>query len=220
MRVLAQRVEFDDWVPVGVEEVEANALRVIRSTENTSVIAGPGAGKTELLAQRAAFLLQTGLSPLPRRILAISFKRDAASNLRERIRTRCSRQHADRFDSMTFDAFAKGLLDRFGQTLPDRWRPSPDYRMIFPNDGDYRDFLSRSLGKPPKSVGSSGDINAISVKQFERRYLFGSVLPVDGWRQPSPGEWAAERYWQTSLHGENTSCLSFPMIGRLVELTG
>ena len=75
MPVLARRVRPEQWTPIGVEALEANAMTVVQSTDNRSVIAGPGAGKTELLAQRAAFLLQTGTSPPPRRILAISFKR-------------------------------------------------------------------------------------------------------------------------------------------------
>jgi hypothetical protein len=53
MAVLARRVRPDNWRPIGVDELEANALNVVRSTNNRSVIAGPGAGKTELLAQRA-----------------------------------------------------------------------------------------------------------------------------------------------------------------------
>ena len=215
MGVLARRVRPKDWTPIGVEELEANAMSVVRSTESRSVIAGPGAGKTELLAQRAAYLLQTGLSPAPQRILAISFKRNAASNLGARVRKRCHRQHAGRFDSMTFDAFAKGLLDRFGQVLPDRWRPSPDYQIMFPNDRNYRDFLQQTLGEPPESVGSYDDIMTLTVKRFERHYLFGSTLPVDGWPEPSPGEWAADQYWQSSLRGGKNSYLSFPMIGRL-----
>ena len=218
MSVLARRVQPEDWTPIGVDELEANAMTVVRSTENRSVIAGPGSGKTELLAQRAAYLLQTGTSPAPQRILAISFKRDAASNLGARVRKRCHRQHAGRFDSMTFDAFAKGLLDRFGQALPERWRPSPDYEIMFPTDRGYRDFLQQSLGAPPKSVGTYADIMALTVKRFERRHLFGSPLPVDGWSEPSPGEWAADQYWQSSLHGGKKSHLSFPMIGRLAEL--
>ena len=112
MAVLARRVRPDQWTPVDVEELEANATVVVRSVDNRSVTAGPGAGKTELLAQRASYLLQTGVSPAPRRILAISFKRDAAVNLAARVRKRCHRTHAGRFDSMTFDAFAKGLVDR------------------------------------------------------------------------------------------------------------
>ena len=134
MAVLARRVRPDDWKPIGVDALEANAIKVVRSTDNRSVIAGPGAGKTELLAQRAAYLLQTGIAPPPRRILAISFKRDAATNLAARVRQRCHRSHAGRLDSMTFDAFAKSLVDRFGQALPERWRPRPDYELMFPND--------------------------------------------------------------------------------------
>ena len=119
---------------------------------------------------------------------------------------------------MTFDAFAKGLIDRFGQSLPGRWRPSPDYEVMFPTDRGYRDYLQQSLGAPPRSVGTYTDIMALTVKQFERRYLFGSQLPVDGWAIPSPGQWAAEQYWESSLRGGKKSYLSFPMIGRLTEL--
>lgn len=218
MAVLSQRVRPDDWKPVGVDALEANALKVVRSTDNRSVIAGPGAGKTELLAQRAAYLLQTGIAPAPRRILAISFKRDAATNLAARVRQRCHRNHAERFDSMTFDAFAKGLIDRLGQALPDRWRPRPDYEIIFPNEWDYRDFLYQQVGTPPASVGTYADLQGIAVKTFERRHLVGSPLPLDGWSNPTVGQWAADRFWQTSLHEGKKSVLSFPMIGRLAEL--
>ncbi|MFZ5703921.1 ATP-dependent helicase [Nitrobacter sp.] len=218
MAVLSRRVRPDDWKPVGVDALEANALKVVRSADNRSVIAGPGAGKTELLAQRAAYLLQTGTAPAPQRILAISFKRDAATNLSRRVRQRCHRNHAGRFDSMTFDAFAKGLIDRFGQALPERWRPCPDYEITFPNDRDYRNFLYQSVGTPPASVGSYADLQAIAVKTFERRLLVGLPLPVDGWSNATPGQWAADRFWQMSLHEGKKSFLSFPMIGRLAEL--
>lgn len=217
MTALSKRVRPDEWTPVGVGALEANAFAVVRSEDNRSVIAGPGAGKTELLAQRAAYLLQTGAAPSPRRILAISFKRDAAINLAARVRERCHRDHAARFDSLTFDAFAKGLLDRFGQALPPRWRPAPDYAVMFPNERDYRDFLDRQVGAPPASVGSHGDIRAISLKAFERYHLVGSPLPLDGWPNPTPAQWAADRFWQASLH-QGKSTLSFPMIGRLTEL--
>ena len=97
---------------------------------HTLVFAGPGAGKTELLAQRACFLLQTSTCPPPYRILAISFKREAAENLRARVILRCGRELAARFDSMTFDAFGKDLVDRFRLALPPDLRPSPDYEII------------------------------------------------------------------------------------------
>ena len=218
MAVLARRVRPDQWTPVDVEELEANAMVVVRSVDNRSVIAGPGAGKTELLAQRAAYLLQTGVSPAPRRILAISFKRDAAVNLAARVRKRCHRTHAGRFDSMTFDAFAKGLVDRFGQALPDRWRPRADYDIMFPNDAIYRGFLYQQLPAPPKTVGTYADIQALTVKAFERNHLLGARLPIDGWPGPTPGQWAADRFWQGALHEGKKTFLSFPMIGRLAEL--
>lgn len=218
MTIMSRRIHPEDWKPVGVNELEANGMQIVFSTDNRSVIAGPGAGKTELLAQRAAYLLQTDTSPAPRRILAISFKRDSAKNLAERIQRRCHRDHAKRFDSMTFDAFAKGLIDRFGQALPERWRPNPDYEITFPKDREYREFLTRGAGPPPASVGSHADIRAIPVKSFERRHVVGSPLPVNGWAQPTHTEWAADRFWQVSLHEGRTSLLSFPMIGRLAEL--
>jgi superfamily I DNA/RNA helicase len=89
---------------------------------------------------------------------------------------------------------------------------------MFPTDRGYRDYLQQSLGAPPRSVGTYADIMALSVKHFERRHLFGSPLTIDGWSEPSPGQWAAQQYWESSLRGGKKSHLSFPMIGRLAEL--
>lgn len=97
----------DEWIPADGFVLEPNALDTVKSEQNTLVIAGPGAGKTELLAQRACFLLETNQCPYPKKILAISFKRDAAYNLKERVLKRCGSDLAVRFESMTFDAFAK-----------------------------------------------------------------------------------------------------------------
>jgi superfamily I DNA/RNA helicase len=82
------------WVPIGIEGLEDSALSAVRAVGNTLVTAGPGAGKTELLGQRGVFLMQTGLCPHPRRVLAISFRRDAARNLRERFERRCTNEQA------------------------------------------------------------------------------------------------------------------------------
>jgi superfamily I DNA/RNA helicase len=96
-------------------------------TGNAVVTAGPGAGKTELLAQRADFLLRTGVCRYPRRILAICFKVDAAANLRNRVRARSGDQYAARLDSLTFHAFAKRLVDNFRPALTDDRALSADY---------------------------------------------------------------------------------------------
>ena len=86
-------------------------------TRSLALTAGPGAGKTEMLAQRADFLLRTGACRYPRRILAISFKVDSSRNLKERVRRRCGLTLASRFDSHTFHAFAKRIIDRFRVVL-------------------------------------------------------------------------------------------------------
>ncbi|WP_313295056.1 ATP-dependent helicase [Pseudomonas sp.] len=218
MAVSSRRVRPEDWKPIGVKSLEANALKVVRTRKNRSVIAGPGAGKTELLAQRAAFLLQTEMAPTPRRILAISFKRDAASNLAARVRQRCHTKHASRFDSMTFDAFAKSLLDRFGQALPERWRPRPDYEITTYYDRDYKNFLDQIAGSPPAEIGTKASLRTIGPKTFERSHLLGAPIPIEGWPEPDVAQWAMTRFWQYSLHEGKKSVLTFPMIGRLVEL--
>jgi ATP-dependent DNA helicase UvrD/PcrA len=110
------------WQPAGIESLESPAEQVVRSSINTLIVAGPGAGKTEILAQRVCFLLQTRLCAYPHRILAISFKRDAARNLADRVLLRCGSEVARRFDSFTFDSFAKRLLDHCISGLPSRLR--------------------------------------------------------------------------------------------------
>lgn len=215
MTLLRRRIDPKDWRPVDVEELEANALDVVRSTDNRSVIAGPGSGKTELLAQRACYLLQCGYSPSPQRILAISFKRDAAFNLAARVRARTHPDLSHRFDSYTFDAFSKGLLDRFGQALPTEWRPTPNYEIGNATFAIVQNTLESLT--PPASVGTKRDIIAIAVKTFEKRHLVATSIPVSPSAKPSVGEWAAAEVWKRWLHDGPHSFLTFPMIGRLAE---
>lgn len=118
----------EEWRPAADMELEPNAHTAATTTErNLVVTAGPGAGKTELLAQRADFLLRTGQCRYPRRILAISFKVDAAKNLKDRVRRRCPPQLAARLDSYTFHAFAKRLIDAFRPVLTGVDALDPDY---------------------------------------------------------------------------------------------
>ncbi|MFW6865874.1 UvrD-helicase domain-containing protein [Nocardioides sp. CPCC 206347] len=120
----------ESWKPADGITLETNALLAVREQDSDVVVsAGPGAGKTELLAQRADFLLTTGSCPYPRRILAISFKVDAARNIRERVRRRCRGQLAARFDSFTFHAFAKRIVDNYRVLLTGTDALDPDYTL-------------------------------------------------------------------------------------------
>jgi hypothetical protein len=51
---------------------------------------------------------------------------------------------------------------------------------MWPNDTLYRGFLTQQMGRPPPQIGAVADVQAISVKAFERHHLIGSPLPVDG----------------------------------------
>lgn len=108
----------NDWRPADGLTLEPNALTAAKEQVRCQALtAGPGAGKTEMLAQRADFLLRTGLCRYPKRILAISFKVDASRNLKERVKRRCGASLSARFDSHTFHAFAKRIIDRFRPVL-------------------------------------------------------------------------------------------------------
>ena len=111
-------IAVDAWQPADGLTLEPSALRAAKERVHClALTAGPGAGKTEMLAQRADFLLRTSTCRYPKRILAISFKVDACSNLKERVKRRCGSELATRFDSYTFHAFAKRIIDRFRPVL-------------------------------------------------------------------------------------------------------
>lgn len=121
-------IRQQDWEPADGLMLEPNAITAVREVVHNRVLtAGPGAGKTEMLAQRADFLLRTATSPYPRRILAISFKVDAAQNLKDRVERRCGYQLAARFDSHTFHGFAKRLIDRYRPALTGSNALEPNY---------------------------------------------------------------------------------------------
>lgn len=121
-------IKPEDWKPTDGLVLEPNAYTAATVSEGSVIVAaGPGAGKTELLAQRADYLLRTGLCPYPRKILAISFKVDAARNLRDRVRMRSGGKYAARFDSLTFHAFAKRIIDNFRPALTGAHALNADY---------------------------------------------------------------------------------------------
>ena len=194
----------EDWRPQGVADLEPRAWEALRQTEQSVLVtAGAGAGKTEFLAQKATYLLQTGLCPAPKRILAISFKRDAARNLAERVAKRCPPEQARRFNSYTFDAFAKSLVDRFRAAIPEPYRPPADYRIVMPSSREYNDFLD------------THNFRGINAQQLERK-IASARLPVAN--AGSELQRAVAEYWRVHYLDHDQVLLSFPMLNRLVEL--
>ena len=154
----------EDWEPTDGFILEPNAHAAAIASEGSVVVAaGPGAGKTELLAQRADYLFRTGLCPYPRRILAISFKVDAARNLRERVRMRSGGRYAARFDSLTFHAFAKRIIDNFRPALTGAHALSADYTVQKkesspPTQISYADMVPLALEILEKNTHALGGI--------------------------------------------------------------
>lgn len=80
-----KKIRVEEWIPSDNIILEDNANFAVKCKDNILVVAGPGAGKTELLAQKAGYLFQTDMCQNPQKILAISFKTDAAENLKQRV---------------------------------------------------------------------------------------------------------------------------------------
>lgn len=203
-------IRSDEWEPDGVAELSTEAWSVVRSDHNSYTIAGPGAGKTELLAQRACYLLQTNTCPSPRRILAISYTRSAASALRDRVRDRSGPELVGRFDSMTFDAFAKSLLDRFRKGVPLEWRPSADYDLTPASRDEIDQFIATSGISEAQTVSKAG---------FILNHVVSKPLPLPDAGNDSPGAQLALKWWADALRWPtNQSRLEFPMVRRLAQL--
>src|SRR5687768_3270608 len=188
-------VRPEDWRLQGVTDLELRAWEALRQTgRSVLVTAGAGAGKTEFLAQKATYLLQTGLCPAPQRILAISFKRDAARNLAERVARRCPPEQARRFNSYTFDAFAKSLVDRFRAAIPEPYRPPAEYRIVMPDSRDYNEFLD------------AYEIRGVNAKQLENA-IARRRLPASD--RGSELQRAVAEYWRVQYNEHDDVPLSF-----------
>ncbi|MDR0449665.1 MAG: ATP-dependent helicase, partial [Treponema sp.] len=110
--------------------------------EKALVIAGPGTGKTALLAARIARLLAGGADPAS--ILALSFTVKAAAELRERI-SRMAPRGIEGLSAATFHSFCSAVLREQGTP--------GDFRIL---DEREREALLRELCAPADPSGASG----------------------------------------------------------------
>lgn len=194
----------ENWKPKDNIILEDNADKAVRADKNILVVAGPGAGKTELLAQKACFLLQTNLCNDPQKILAISFKKDAATNLAERVEKRCGKEYSGRFSSMTYDAFAKNILDHFRLALPKEVIPNRDYEV---NDEKIIDAAFQKAGFHNPEKLKKG-----LLLKFYEKTIASTTIPFQGTDLGSD-------VWKLLLTGfdEYPACLSYKMINILAN---
>src|SRR5262245_25516910 len=96
-------------------------------------LAGPGSGKTSTLTGRFVYLTRQGVNP--RRILAVTFTRKAADEMRSRIGRLLELSSPESLEVMTFHAFAFRLLKRNPAIadLPEQFRlwDTPEQRHVF-----------------------------------------------------------------------------------------
>ena len=172
--------------------------------------------KTEFLAQRADFLIQTGRCPAPRRILAISYKRDSAANLARRVATRIP-ELAGRLVSLTFDAFTKGLVDRFRSALPSAWAINGTYDLRFWSARAQGDFVTSLAARSPSQL--SYGVHSLPRGTFIAEVVGTWPLPADPTTAPATGrEFAASSWWAEHYLRFGTQMVDFTMLNRLAEL--
>jgi superfamily I DNA/RNA helicase len=211
------RTDPADWRPRGIDDLEQAAWYALRAG-TAAVTAGPGAGKSEFLAQRASYLLETGLCRPPQQILAISFKRDAAANLRRRVQERLP-EHAERFTSMTFDAFTKSIVDRFKDLLPPAWKMKNGYKIGFANRTEVRDFLSNVGGYAPEQIRT--ELYGLPDSSFISNILGATDLRAEPSAPPEPAtaaEYAVQQWWAQKYRSREVPTVDFVMLNRLAEL--
>lgn len=200
-------VSKEEWSPAAGFRLEVEAMNTVINDKNTLVVAGPGAGKTELLAQRACFLLETNTCRYPKKILAISFKKDAAENLKERVKLRCGKELASRFESKTYDAFAKEIVDRFRNSLDEVYRPLNNYN-IAENRDVRRAFEIAGLNfRENQTEFNKVYGNKLSINKLPLHTDFVDKIFVDAWNILLKG----------NKDNNFESSLTFGMISRLAE---
>jgi hypothetical protein len=110
-----------------------------------------------------------------------------------RVVRRCSPEQARGFDSYTFDAFAKSLVDRFLALAPGWWRPPRGYRVRFPTRNDW-DVFQRGLN-PPAALGGIAAARALRLEAIER----WGPLPLALGEPEDRAEWVAIEWWRQNL---------------------
>lgn len=180
---------INGWEPSDGLVLEPAALNALKDINNSLVVAGPGAGKTELLAQKACFLLETKSCVNPYKILAISFKKDAAVNLKERMQLRLSKNFESRFISQTFDSFAKSILDRFLFALSDEFRPDPNYEIATNQNEIVRAFSKCGINLSNNNIKKQyiDKLTSTRVENYSGVYkdVWNKLLKGDGDIKPT-----------------------------------
>ncbi len=112
---------------------------VTTQAKQTLVLAGPGSGKTRVLTQRIAYLVQESGVP-PYQILAVTFTNKAAREMRARVENLLSQQLQDIWLG-TFHSICARLLRREVNALPYR------ANFVIFDEGDQETLVKRAIAR-------------------------------------------------------------------------
>ncbi len=107
--------------------------------KNAMIIAGPGTGKTFVLTNRIAFLIKNK-KILPEKILAVTFSRQAAEEMRQRIEKLTDKQTAEKIKIVTFHALGLEILQN---------EQNNDFIII---NEDEKRLILKKIGVPTKLI--------------------------------------------------------------------
>lgn len=161
------------WIPSPNIKISNQFEDIINCDKSLIILAGPGAGKTEILAQKSSYLLTTGKCPWPKKILCLTFKNEASKNIKNRVFSRT--KNTSRFSSYTFHGFANSILSRFKTVLPENIRPNDSFEIFFGKGKENEStknkiHINLVIGYAIKILESNDDIRNMISDSY--KYIF------------------------------------------------
>ncbi len=133
------------------------------------ILAGPGSGKTRVIAHRVAYLIKVcGVSP--HRIMAVTFTNKAAKEMVERLKRLIGERMVGDLTIGTFHAICARILRQAGRAI------DVDPRFVIYDDEDQLSLLKRAIqeiGLDPKQYAPRAISSAISAAKS------GTVTPSE-----------------------------------------
>lgn len=144
---------------------------------NLLVTAAPGSGKTFVFVNRIAHLIEnTGVEP--EKILALTFTKNAAEQMRERLSLIIGKDMSSRVTMSTFHSFTYSQLKR---NFPQKYNNRPIMADWFKLRNLF-DIVGKKTGNNPNGVGlviSASDLSAFISYQKSHMVLEGDPVRID-----------------------------------------
>ena len=152
------------------------------------IIAGPGSGKTRVMAARLAHLLHSGECQQSE-ILLISFTGDAAQNLLMKAQDKLNEMNSPvgtirEVDCFTFHSFCKSVLEKHSNLVLDGRK-----QFVVADEGDQVDIMNRLMEQKSMSPNLAVVKNLLTKIRYWKELGLGYL----GVRKKSLVDWTDER---------------------------